>query len=208
MRKLGIWLFLVSPLALEAESGFRPLFNGKDLSEWIIDTPGLWRVQDGVIIGTSPGLPYNDFLRTKKTYRNFILQVSFRLTDPTGRANSGIQFRSKPAPDSHEVIGYQADIGQQYWGCLYDESRRKRVLAPASAEALATVNKTGWNRYTIRAEGRRITLELNGVQSAEWLENEEVEDSGFIALQLHSGPPFQVEFKDLRILELDRSQGR
>ncbi|MBL8233949.1 MAG: DUF1080 domain-containing protein [Bryobacterales bacterium] len=196
-------MFLLPAAApLVAQQGFRPLFNGKDLSEWIIDTPGLWRVEKGVIIGNSPGLKYNDFLRTKKTYKNFILQVTFRMTDATGKANSGIQFRSKPMPDSHEVIGYQADMGQEYWGCLYDESRRKKVLVQASAEAIAKLDKTGWNQYTVRAEGKRITLELNGVKSAEWLENEDVDDSGFVALQLHSGPAFQMEFKDLRIREL------
>jgi hypothetical protein len=195
-------LALLLALPVAAQQGFQPLFNGKDLSEWIIDTPGLWSVENGVIIGNSPGLKYNDFLRTKKTYKNFILKVTFRMTDATGKANSGIQFRSKPMPDSHEVIGYQADIGQQYWGCLYDESRRKKVLVQASPEAVARLDKQGWNEYTIRAEGKRITLELNGVKSVEWMEYEPVDDSGFIALQLHSGPPFRMEFKDLRIREL------
>src|ERR1700752_1979115 len=45
---------------------FMPLFNGKDLNEWIVDTPDLWRVENGVIIGKSPGLKYNDFLRTRR----------------------------------------------------------------------------------------------------------------------------------------------
>ncbi len=190
---------LLFAAAAFAQDGFRPLFNGKNLEEWIVDTPGLWRVEGGMIIGTSPGLKYNDFLRTKKHYRNFVLKVTFRMTDETGKANSGIQFRSKPMEGSHEVIGYQADMGQQYWGCLYDESRRKKVLVKASEAALAGLKKGDWNEYTVTARGNRITLELNGVKSVEWVENEAVDDSGLIALQLHSGPPFRMEFKDLRI---------
>ncbi len=190
---------LLFAAAAFAQDGFRPLFNGKNLDDWIVDTPGLWRVEGGVIIGTSPGLKYNDFLRTKKHYRNFVLKVTFRMTDETGKANSGIQFRSKPMEGSHEVIGYQADMGQQYWGCLYDESRRKKVLAKASEAALAGLKKNDWNEYTITARGNRIALELNGVKSVEWVENEAVDDSGLIALQLHSGPPFRMEFKDLKI---------
>lgn len=187
-------------MAAFAQDGFLPLFNGKNLDEWIIDTPGLWRVQDGVIIGKSPGLKYNDFLRTKKHYRNFILKVTFRMTDETGKANSGVQFRSKPMEGSHEVIGYQADMGQQYWGCLYDESRRKKILVQASPAALATLRKDGWNEYTISARGNRVTLELNGVKSVEWVEEDpSIEQSGFIALQLHGGPPLQMEFKNLKI---------
>jgi hypothetical protein len=196
-------MLLLAAAPLFAQSGFHPLFNGKTLDDWIVDTPGLWRVENGVIIGTSPGLKYNDFLRTKKKYRNFVLTAKFRMTDSSGKGNSGIQFRSKPMQGSHEVIGYQADMGQQYWGCLYDESRRKRVLAQASPEALAGLKKDGWNEYTITANGNRITLELNGVKSVEWVENEPgIEDSGFIALQLHGGPPLKMEFRDLMIREL------
>src|SRR5262245_46004333 len=106
-----------------AQPGFQPLFNGKSLDAFVVDTPGLWSVgENGEIVGRSPGLKYNDFLRTRKSYSHFILKAKFKMTDSSGRANSGIQFRSKPMPDSHEVIGYQADMGQNYWGCLYDES--------------------------------------------------------------------------------------
>jgi peptide methionine sulfoxide reductase MsrA len=196
-------IVLLLGCAAGASEQFQPLFEGENLEEWIIDTPGLWSARNGVITGKSPGLKYNDFLRTKKQYKNFVLKVTFRMSDPTGKANSGIQFRSKAIHASHEVSGYQADIGQQYWGCLYDESRRNKVLVQASPEALAKIRKDGWNEYVITANGNRITLQLNGATSAEWLEQEAgIEDSGFIALQLHSGPAFEMQFKDLLIREL------
>lgn len=199
--KLAIALALVLPLA--AADSFQPLWNGKNLDDFAIDTPGLWRVEAGEIVGVSPGLKYNDFLRTKKHYRNFVLRVKFKMTDPTGKANSGVQFRSKPMPDSHEVIGYQADMGQQYWGCLYDESRRKKVLVQAAPESLAGLNKGGWNEYVITADGKRIILELNGRKAVDYTETEPgIEDSGFIALQLHGGPPLEMRFKDLVVREL------
>ena len=202
-RELLIGLAAARLAAAPADAGFQPLFNGRNLDEWIVDTPGLWRVEDGGITGVSPGLTYNDFLRTRKLYRNFILKLRFRMVDASGRGNSGIQFRSKPMPDSHEVIGYQADIGQQYWGCLYDESRRKKVLAKAPAEALAKLDKQGWNEYFVHAEGPRIILELNGLVSVDYVETEPgIEQSGFIALQLHSGPPLTMHFRDLMIREL------
>jgi hypothetical protein len=189
--------------SLAAVEGFQPLFNGRNLDDWIVDTPGLWRVQDGGVTGVSPGLKYNDFLRTRKHYRNFVLKTRFQLVSDSDRANSGIQFRSKPVPGSHEVSGYQADIGQQYWGCLYDESRRNRILAQASQEALSALDKKGWNEYEIIADGRRIVLKLNGIISVDYVETEEgIDDTGFIALQLHSGPPLSVHFRDLRIREL------
>ena len=62
--------------------------------------------------------------------------------------NAGIQFRTKRIPDHHEVSGYQADIGgeqKSYWGSLYDESRRRKILAQADVDA---VNKVVQARTT------------------------------------------------------------
>jgi hypothetical protein len=188
-------VLLVVALAVSVLHG-ESLFNGKNLDGWDVDTKELWQVRDGMIVGKHGGIKYNDFLRTKKHYSNFVLDLDFRLID--GQGNSGIQFRSKPMPDSHEVIGYQADIGQQYWGCLYDESRRKKVLAQATPESLAALKKDGWNHYRITARGNRVMLELNGVRTVDYIEAEAgIESSGFLALQVHGGPPMEVHFKNI-----------
>lgn len=184
-----------------AEPLYKPLFNGKDLTGWIVDTPGLWSVRDGAIVGKHRGLKYNDFLRTERSYGNFVLRAKLRLLDNVG--NTGIQFRTKGIPGSHEVAGYQADAGEKYWGCLYDESRRKRILGQASAESLAGLDTSGWNQYVISADGDRITLELNGKRTVDYREEDPaVERSGFIALQVHSGPGIEVHFKDIEIREM------
>jgi hypothetical protein len=201
-RRVLRWL-AGAPVVASAAPVFRPLFNRRNLDDFIVDTPGLWRVErGGTIVGVSPGLKYNDFLRTRRQYSDFILKAAFRMVDASGKGNSGIQFRSKPMPDSHEVIGYQADMGQDYWGCLYDESRRKKVLA-GPAPGNLKIDRKGWNRYVITARGPRITLELNGLKTVDYTETENgIEGSGFIALQLHGGPPLEMHFKDLTIAEL------
>jgi hypothetical protein len=66
------------------------------------------------------------FVATIKVYRDFELRLKFRLRGEN--VNAGVQFRSERVPGSNEMIGYQADMGQHYWGCLYDE-RRHRLLA-------------------------------------------------------------------------------
>lgn len=201
MRSLLCSLVLLAAAAA-AQPGFKPLFNGRDLDGWQVDTPGLWQFRDGLLIGKHDGLKYNDFLRTRKHYRNFELRLKFRLVN--GEGNSGIQFRSKPVPDSHEVEGYQADIGAQYWGCLYDESRRKRILAQAPAASLEGLDRTAWNEYVITAKDNRITLDLNGRRTVDYTETEPgMDTAGFIALQVHSGPKIEVWFKDVMIRELD-----
>ena len=54
-----------------AQDGFVPLFNGRDLTGWDGE-PGLWKVEDGVIVGTSePGKPKtNSFLIWKGTAKD------------------------------------------------------------------------------------------------------------------------------------------
>ena len=203
MRRIQV---LIASLALAgtagaAEEGFVPLFNGKNLDGWQVDTPGIWQVRDGMLVGKHAGLKWNDFLRSRKHYENFELKLEFRLVGGTG--NSGIQFRSKPVANSHEVSGYQADIGEKYWGCLYDESRRNKVLVQAAPGTLLTLKQDGWNEYVIRARGGRIQLELNGIQTVDFLETAAgIERTGFIAVQVHSGPAIEVHFRNLRIREL------
>src|SRR5262245_59108299 len=134
------------------KDGFVSLFDGKSLDGWEGDLK-YWKARDGMIVGESPGIKHNEFLCTKQTLDNFELQVTFRIVGDETK-NSGIQFRSKRVPDNTEVSGYQADIGDGYWGCLYDESRRNKVLVQAPVDQLAKVlKKDDWNKYVIRCVG-------------------------------------------------------
>jgi len=187
----------------EKEEGFVPIFNGKDLAGWKGDEK-LWTARDGVLIGRSPGIRYNDFLTTTKAYGDFILRFQICLK-PNG-ANSGVQFRSKPVPNSHEVSGYQADVGGAWWGKLYDEARRNKVLAGPKPDVIKKVLKPeDWNAYEVKAVGPHVTLKINGTTTVDYTEPEpaaKVARSGIIAVQIHSGGPMEVRFKNLRIKEL------
>jgi hypothetical protein len=181
-----------------AEAGFTPLFNGKDLAGWEGDRT-LWLVENGMIVGRSAGIKHNDFLSTTRTFADFELRLSFHLIG--GNGNSGIQFRSKKIPD--HVSGYQADIGQKYWGCLYDEARRNKVLVQAPAALEGVLKKDGWNDYVIRAQGDHVQLWLNELKTVDYHESDPaIERTGIIALQIHSGGPLEVRFKNLRIKQL------
>jgi hypothetical protein len=185
------------------ETGFVALFNGKDLSGWEGDTK-LWSATDKTIVGNSPGIKRNEFLATTKEYGDFELRLEFRLRD--GAGNTGIQFRSQRVPDSTAVMGYQADIGEHYWGCLYDEHRRNKVLVQAPESLDAVLKKDGWNRYHIRAQGDRVQLKMNGLTTVDYVEpDQSIARRGIIALQVHSGPAMKIEFRNLRIKSLDAS---
>ncbi len=121
--------------------------------------------------------------------------------------NAGVQFRTRRIPNHHEVSGYQADISPEYDGHLYDESRRRKFLAQSAKatqeKAQQAVGSDGWNLYRIRAEGDRIQLWLNGVQTVDYTESDQaIERDGIIALQIHGGMKATIAYKDIVIRDL------
>ncbi|MHC4639269.1 MAG: 3-keto-disaccharide hydrolase [Planctomycetota bacterium] len=160
-------------------------------------------MQDGAIVGGSleQDIPHNEFLSSEKVYRDFELSLKVKLVGDPSKANAGIQVRSRRIPNHHEMIGYQADMGQHYWACLYDESRRNKILAKPDPQRLRQVLRPNdWNEYVIRCVGPRIQLWMNGYQTVDYTElDESIEQAGLIGLQIHGGPPAEVWYKDIRI---------
>jgi hypothetical protein len=187
-------------------AGGKALFDGKTLAGWEGETKKTWRVEDGAIVGGSLDemVPRNEFLCTTKSYGDFVLKVKFKLLGDRKHANAGVQFRTKRIPMHHEVSGYQADVGQQYWGALYDESRRNRILAQPDKKLLEEIVKhDDWNSYTIHCEGPRIRLYLNGKLTVDYTEKDDkIERTGIIGLQIHGGAKAKVYYKDIYIQEL------
>jgi len=181
------------------------LFDGKTLDGWEGDK-ATWRIEDGSIVGGSldKTVPRNEFLCTTKTFGDFELKVTFKLIGDRKSANAGVQIRTKRIPKHHEVIGYQADIGQGYWGALYDESRRNKVLAgPDKKITDKLVKYDDWNDYVIRAEGPRIRLWLNGTLTVDYAEKDDkIDRAGIIGLQIHGGAKAKVYYKNITIDEL------
>jgi hypothetical protein len=205
-RVLSLCMYLLAFPALATSAEPVKLFDGKSLAGWEGDTGKTWRVEDGAIVGGSLDavVPRNEFLCTTKTYEDFELKVSFKLTGDKSNANAGIQFRTKRNPKDHEVSGYQADMGQDYWGALYDESRRDKVLAKPDKDVVEKLVKHGdWNEYVIRAEGPRIRLWLNGKLTVDYTEEDKrIEKGGIIGLQIHGGAKAKVYYKNITIEEL------
>ena len=181
-----------------------PIFDGKSFSGWE-GNRAIFRIEQGAMVGGSlhDKIARNEFLCTTRTYGDFELRVKVKLLGGDA-ANAGIQFRTRRIPDNHEVIGYQADLGQNYWGSLYDESRRKKTLkSPDAAQIKGVVRVGDWNDYVIRAEGTRIRLWLNGVQTVDYTEEDpSIDTTGVIAVQIHAGPPSEAWYKDITLLDL------
>lgn len=201
------YLFTLLLLGIGQYSKEVSLFDGYTFNGWEGDTLNTWRIEDNMIIGGSliKNVPENNFLCTRRSYRNFILKFKIKLVGYEGFINAGLQFRSVRATNpSNEMIGYQADWGKEYWASLYDESRRNKTLAsPDSAKVLTWIKQNDWNDYVILANNNRIRLFINGHKSVDYLESDiSIPLSGLIGLQIHGGGKAKVYFKELYIKEL------
>ena len=106
------------------------------------------------------------------------------------------------------MIGYQVDMARGYWGKIYDESRRRRVIGNHISPEAAKAVKEGWNDYRIRCEGPRIQVWLNGIKTVDFTEKDaSIPLEGLIALQAHSGAPFEASYRKIMIEELPETEG-
>ncbi|RNL81984.1 DUF1080 domain-containing protein [Sinomicrobium pectinilyticum] len=191
----------------EDDTPWQPLFDGESLSGWNQKNgDAKYEVRDGMIIGTTKHDTPNSFLTTDKMYGDFILELDFKV-DPS--MNSGIQIRSNSYPGykNGRVHGYQVEIdpSDRAWsGGIYDEARRGWLYPLAlNTTAQNAFKQNDWNHYRVEAIGDTIQTWVNGVATANLVDDKTRE--GFIALQVHSigkddDPGKQIMWKDVRIL--------
>jgi len=205
---------------------FESIFDGKTLDGWKALDMSYWSVEDGAITAEStPQHPCtsNQFLVWQGgDVADFELKLKFRVTG--NGCNSGVQFRSRIRPDGL-AVGYQADIYQSgpYLGGVCDElhSRNgpelltgngKRTVIDETGkrtatdlEGMATMRPPGeWNDYHITARGQHIVLRINGVTCSELIDREEThyDLKGILGLQLRSGDPMKVQFKEILLKQI------
>jgi hypothetical protein len=189
--------------------GWISLFNGKDLKGWYGD-PKIWRAENGYISGKAEKVAHNTFLIFNHPFTDFELTAKCALIKGKGFTNSGIQYRSKVIDPKEWVVGgYQADMGQGYWGTLYEERGRGGI--GKKLEGAKDPKDGEWADYRIVASGNHLEHYLNGVKAMDLVDTDEkhAAKEGIIALQYHApGQDFEVRFKDVRIkLLTDKKPG-
>ncbi len=200
-----ITLFTTS--AFSQTGQWTSLFDGKTLKGWTQKGGKAdYKVENGVIVGTSVADTPNSFLCTEKLYDDFILELELAVDDGL---NSGIQIRSqsKESFEKGRVHGWQIEIdpsARAWSGGIYDEARRGWLYIPAMNPKAKTAfkNKEQWNKYRIEAIGTTCRTFINGVPIAYLVDT--LAESGFIALQVHSiGKPEdvgrKVRWRNIRI---------
>ena len=208
-KKWTCVLILLACISLKCRStkGWIDLFNGSDLQGWrVLNGTAEFIVEDGVIVGVSKMNTPNSFLATEEEYGDFILEYEAKMEDGL---NSGVQIRSLSTPEYMDgrVHGYQVelDASARAWsGGIYDEARRGWLYnLECNPKAKSAYKPEEWNRFRVEAIGQNIRVWLNGVSTADLIDD--MTPSGFIALQVHSIGEDQglegktVQFRNIRI---------
>ncbi|PHS17656.1 MAG: hypothetical protein COA78_02720 [Blastopirellula sp.] len=201
LRSLTLLALLTcTSFAAASDDGFKPLFNGKNLDNWV-QHGGVakYTIEGDEIVGTSVPKTSNSFLCTDREYGDFILLVEFKIDN---KLNSGIQIRSKVFEKETEidlgngkkrkvsadrVHGYQVEIDptKRAWsGGIYDESRRGWLNdLKDNPKAQKAFKNDEWNKYRIECKGDSIKTWVNGVPAADLKDG--LTAKGIIALQVH-----------------------
>jgi hypothetical protein len=187
----GCGIYAVIPEAASQEAGWITLFDGKGLDGWDEVGGSNWHVADGAIVAdTMADKKEPGYLVTKKSYKNFAVRIEFM---PSDDANSGIYFRCLDAKENHGPACYEANIFDQRPDPSYGTGAITRYVE------VNPMPKAGgkWNTYEVTANGRDITVVLNGQTTAK-LRNG-MFDEGSIALQHGAGA---IKFRKVQVKPL------
>jgi hypothetical protein len=189
--------------------GFRPLFNGTDLSGWVNVNcaPGTWTATNGLIFCT--GAPIGE-LRTTRMYQNFVLELEWRHLKPQGNAGVFVWADALTARGEPFIRGIEVQVldGREGPGHTSDGD-----IFPIHGAHMVPVNGRGgdrafptekrmkpspeWNHYRIECVDGAIALAVNGKVVTRGTEASP--RKGYICLESEGSP---VEFRNVRVREL------
>jgi len=190
--------------------GFVPLFNGKDLTGWTGSVDG-YVVENGAIVCIPEK---GGVLHTEEQYADFHLKFEVKLV-PGANNGIGIRFDGGNAAYGQgmeiQVLDDSAEVYKdlqpyQYHGSIYG-------VVPAKRGHQRPVGE--WNEQEIIANGRRVTVILNGVTIVD-ADLDEVSTPETMDHQPHPGLKSpkgyigflghgtRVEFRNIRIKDLSK----
>lgn len=177
--------------------GWKSLFDGKTLDGWVYEK-GYWEVKDGAIVGDKKGnTPHHHYMFSDKDYSDFELHIDVKMTG----YNSGVCARIQPK-DFDDVPGYQVDMGDGFWGCVWDEHhRQKKILDYPKDKAEQILHKEDWNHYYVRMVGPHLLVYLNGVKTGE-VDDPEGFPKGPLGFQLCHGGNTVASFRNIYVKAL------
>ena len=173
------------------------LFNGVDLTGWIIHGTEKWYVENGELVcENGPDNEYG-YLSTAEYYDDFILTLEFK---QESNGNSGVFFRS--TLEGIIISGWQVEIAPPglATGGIYESYGRGWLIKPDPK--YENLNDGDWNSMKIMVNGDNVKTWLNGVEMIS-LKDEIIEKGkGSIVLQIHEGDDVKVRWRNIKLEKL------
>ena len=183
----------------KSNDGFQSLFNGKDLSGWIIYGTEKWYVENNELVCESgPDKKYG-YLGTENSFKNMDLYLEFK---QEADGNSGVFFRS--SIEGTKITGWQAEVAPmgKHTGGIYESYGRGWLIKPDASFDNA-LKPNDWNEMRIRVVNDHLVTWLNGQKMIELNDEKIGQAMGQIALQIHDGGGIKVRWRNIRVKELD-----
>lgn len=220
---LSVLMSLSSVALLNAQDGWQEWFKDGLGDAKIVSGTATYKVEDGVLVGTTVDGSPNTFL-VKGPFKDFELQFEVKVDD---ELNSGVQVRSHlakegdPAPEGSKngkplppgrLYGPQCEIAiNGTAGDFYDEARRgtwwsilTQTESVRSDAAKAAFKKGEWNHYRIVVQGDHYQSFVNGVKTADFKQPGDPE--GMIGFQVHGikkgSGPYSVRWRSVKLKTL------
>jgi hypothetical protein len=187
------------PQKTTAETPYISLFNGKDLSNWIIYGTEKWYVENEELVCESGPDKQYGYLGTEMTFKNMDLYLEFK---QEADGNSGVFFRS--SIEGTKISGWQTEVAPmgKHTGGIYESYGRGWLIKPdASLDNALKPNK--WNEMRIKVDGDHVTTWLNGQKMVDFVDEKIGHAEGQIALQIHDGGGIKVRWRNIRVQILD-----
>jgi hypothetical protein len=190
-------LLIICSFLLLAQLSFgqkkEKLFNGKDLTGWIVYGTEKWYVDNGLIVSESgPDKGYG-YLGTEKHYKNFEINLEFK---QEADGNSGVFIRS--TVDGTKVSGWQVEVAPpgNDTGGIYESYGRGWLIKP-DPEKDKALKYGEWNKMKIVVKGDRVSSYLNGVEMVDYSDEKIGQGEGGILLQIHDGGGIKVYWRNI-----------
>lgn len=207
---------------MPADEGFKPMFNGKDLTGWkgLVENPVTrakmkpaelakkqiaadkkvsenWSVKDGCIWFTGNG----DNLCSIKEYGDFEMLVDWKISKA---GDSGIYLRGSPQVQIWDTS--RVEVGAQVGsGGLYNNEKN-----PSKPLKVADNPVGDWNTFRILMMGEKVSVWLNGELVVDnvtlenyWDRNIPIFPNGSIELQAHGT---DLAFRDIYVREIKEKE--
>jgi hypothetical protein len=221
--------------ASTGDEGFTSIFNGRDLTEWTMDTK-YWSVSDGAItVQCDQKAPFRKrfyLVSKQEAVQDFELQFSYRMRVLRGnkQPNGGVVYRATTNA-TPELSSYQFDVAPDVKnvGAVNEDKKRYRLAGYGEnavalstdkntitgqitdTNTMATIRPEDWNRCVIVVKGNQITHYVNGHVVANVVDEntKKLHKKGLLALELHTkntnNPSTFIQFRDLKLKRMTPS---